>query len=82
MWEMGTSADPAAAAALVVVSFVCCIAGAVLRRWPDRVRDLVGIVDGSILHLTRDAHLVVVRSSAWALSFLSVAALVAAAAVL
>ncbi len=82
MWEMGAPAEPAAAVMLVVLSFVCFIAGAVFRRWPEKVGDLVGQVDGSVWWMTREMHLAVITTSAWALTFLSVLALVAAAAIL
>ena len=82
MWEMGAPAEPAAAVMLVVLSFVCFIAGAVFRRWPEKVGDLVGQVDGSVGWMTREMHLAVITTSAWALTFLSVLALVAAAAIL
>ncbi|MFO7287429.1 MAG: hypothetical protein LOD94_16930 [Gammaproteobacteria bacterium] len=82
MWEMGASADPAAAVTLLILSFLCFIAGAVFRRWPDKVGDLVGTIDGSVWWMPREMHLSMITTSSWALTILSLAALLAAAAIL
>lgn len=82
MWEMGASAEPTAAATLVVLSFVCFIAGAVFRRWPDKVREVFETIDGSIFVMTEEAHRTLITMSARVMTLLSVATLLAAAAVL
>lgn len=82
MWEMGASAEPAAAATLVILSFVCFIAGAVFRRWPDKVREVFETVDGSIFIMTEETHRALITTSGWVLTLLSVTALLAAAAIL
>jgi len=82
MPEMGAPPDWAAGATLIVVSFLAFIAGAVFRTWPDKVRERVASLDGSLTLLTPEAHLAFITFSAWALTAASAAALVAAALVL
>lgn len=82
MLEMGASPNWAAGATLIVVSFLSFVTGAVFRTWPDKVRDHVETVDGSLSFLSAEAHLAFITFSAWALNAASVAALVAAALVL
>jgi len=79
MPEMGAPSDWAAVGTLCVVSFLSFIAGAVFRRWPDKVREYFETVDGSLTFLTPEAHLALIATSAWALHAASLAALVAAA---
>jgi len=79
MPEMGVPSDWAAVGTLCVVSFVSFMAGAVFRRWPDKVRQRFESVDGSLMFLSPDAHLALITASGWALQAASVAALVAAA---
>jgi|GEM_PF-2190571 len=79
MPEMGAPPEWAAVATLCVVSFFSFIVGAVFRRWPDKVREYFEPVDGSLLFLTPDAHLALIKAAAWALQAASVASLVAAA---
>lgn len=79
MPEMGAPSEWAAVGTLCVVSFLSFIAGAVFRRWPERVRDYFESVDGSLAFLTPEAHFALIAASAWTLHGASVAALVAAA---
>lgn len=82
MPEMGAPLEWAAVSTLCVVSLLSFVAGAVFRRWPDRVREYCETVDGSLILLTREAHLLLITASAWALRAVSVAALLAAASLL
>jgi hypothetical protein len=79
MPEIGGPSDLGAAITLSLVSFLSFLAGGVLRRWPDKVREYLEPVDGSLIFLTPEAHLALVTASAWALHAVSMAALVAAA---
>jgi hypothetical protein len=82
MLEMGASADWAAAAALILLSFGCFVAGTIFRKWPEKVREYVETIDGSVMLLTREAHQAMIITSAWGLTVVSLAALVAAALIL
>lgn len=80
MFEMGASAGTAAA--LIVISFVSYVAGLVLGKWPEKVREYVEGIDGSVAFLTEQAHRALTRLCSRALLGISFAALLAAALVL
>lgn len=79
MPEMGGPSEWAAVGTLCVVSLLSFIAGAVFRRWPDKVRERFETLDGSLVFLTPEAHFALITTCAWALHAVSMAALVAAA---
>jgi len=79
MMEAGVSSDTAAAAALVLISFCSFIAGAILRKWPERVREYVENLDGFVLLLSPEAHRALISASAIGLWATSAVALLAAA---
>lgn len=73
-----TTAPASTVAFLFVVSFFCFITGAILRRWPDKVRAYVERVDGSVWFVGEGTHRALIRATSFALTALSLVALVAA----
>ena len=69
---------PSAVAFLFVLSFLCCIGGAALRRWPDKIQAYMEGVDGSLQFVSEDTHRALIQSASVALTGLSLLALVAA----
>lgn len=63
---------------LFVLSFVCFMVGAALRRWPDRIQAYMDRVDGSLLFVSTEAHRTLIHATGIALTVLSVLALIAA----
>jgi hypothetical protein len=63
---------------LFVLSFLCFVGGAALRRWPDKVQDYMERVDGSMLFVTAETHRALIYATGVALTALSLLALVAA----
>jgi len=63
---------------LFALSFLCFMSGAALRRWPDRVQAYMESVDGSLGFVSAATHRALILSTGFALTALSVLALVAA----
>jgi len=76
MFEVGAWSD--AVAALVAISFFSFLAGLVLRKWPEKIREYVEDIDGSVLFLSREAHRAMIDVCGRALILISVATLLAA----
>ena len=76
MFEVGASSD--AVVALAVISFFSFLAGVVFRKWPEKVREYVEDLDGSLLFLSREAHRAMIDICGRMLTLISVAALLAA----
>jgi hypothetical protein len=75
---IAATAAPTAVLFLCVLSFLCFMLGAALRRWPDRVQAYMDRVDGSMLFVSSAAHRALIYSTGVALTVLSVLALLAA----
>jgi hypothetical protein len=63
---------------LLVVSFLCFMGGAALRRWPDKVETFMGRYDGSLLFIAATTHRALIYATSIALTGLSLLAVVAA----
>ena len=53
---IAATASPSAVLFLFVLSFVCFMVGAALRRWPDKVQAYMDWVDGSMLFVSAETH--------------------------
>ena len=69
---------PASAVFLVVLSFLCFMSGAALRRWPDEVQAYLERVDGSLWFVSEQTHRALIHATGAALTALSLLALIAA----
>lgn len=69
---------PSAVAPLFVVSFLCFMGGAALRRWPEKVQAYMEDVDGSFQFVSANTHRALIQATSVALTGLSLLALVAA----
>lgn len=73
------AAAPASAVVfLFVLSFFCFMSGAALRRWPDKIQAYIERVDGSLWFVSAETHRALIHATAFALTSLSLLALVAA----
>jgi hypothetical protein len=72
------TAPASAVVFLFVLSFLCFISGAALRRWPEKVQAYIEQVDGSLWFVSADTHRALIYATGMALTFLSLLALVAA----
>jgi hypothetical protein len=63
---------------LFVVSFLCFMGGAALRRWPDRVEAFMARYDGSLLFMAAGTHRALIFATSIALTGLSLLAVIAA----
>jgi hypothetical protein len=72
------SASQSAVLFLFVLSFLCFMSGAALRRWPDRVQAYMERVDGTLWFVSAGTHRALILATGIALTALSVLALVAA----
>ena len=72
------TASASAVVFLFVLSFVCFVGGAALRRWPDKVQGYMDRVDGSMLFVTAETHRALIYATGVALTALSLLALLAA----
>jgi hypothetical protein len=77
MFAVGT-APAGAVVFLFVLSFLCFMSGAVLRRWPDRVQAYIERVDGSLWFVTPETHRALIHATGFALTALSLLAVIAA----
>jgi hypothetical protein len=72
------SAQESAMVLLFVLSFFCFIGGGALRRWPDKVQAYMDRVDGSLLFMSAATHRALIYATSFALTGVSVIALIAA----
>ena len=63
---------------LFVLSFLCFMSGAAIRRWPDRIQAYLEEVDGSLWFVSAATHRALLLATGFALTTLSLLALVAA----
>jgi hypothetical protein len=75
---VAATAPASAVVFLFVLSFLCFMSGAALRRWPDEVQAYIERVDGSLWFVTPGTHRALIQATAIALTTLSVLALIAA----
>ena len=75
---IAATASPGAVLFLLVLSFVCFMMGAAVRRWPDKVQAYMDWVDGSMLFVSAETHRALIHATGIALTVLSVLALIAA----
>jgi hypothetical protein len=72
------TASQSAVLFLFVVSFLCFMSGAALRRWPDRIQAYMEQVDGSLWFVSAATHRALIVATGIVLTGLSVLALVVA----
>lgn len=75
---VAATAPASAVVFLFVLSFVCFMSGAALRRWPERVQAYIERVDGSLWFVTAEVHRALINATGIALIALSLLAVVAA----
>lgn len=75
---VAATAPASAVVFLFVLSFLCFMSGAALRRWPDRVQAYIERVDGSLWFVSPETHRALIHATAIALTTLSLLALIAA----
>lgn len=76
--SIAATAPASAVVFLLIVSFLCFLSGAALRRWPDKVQAYVERVDGSLWFVTAATHRALILATGFALTALSLIALIAA----
>jgi hypothetical protein len=78
--EMSIAATAPASAVvfLFVLSFLCFMSGAALRRWPDKVQAYFERVDGSLWFVSAGTHRALIQATGIALTSLSLLAVVGA----
>ena len=73
------AAAPASAVVfLFVLSFLCFMAGAALRRWPDRIHAYMERVDGSLWFVSAETHRALIHATSATLTVLSLLAVIGA----
>jgi hypothetical protein len=72
------TASQSAVLFLFVLSFLCFMSGAALRRWPDRIQAYMERVDGSLWFVSSDTHRALIVATGVALTALSLLAVVVA----
>lgn len=75
---VAATAPASAVVFLFVLSFLCFMSGAALRRWPDRVQAYIERVDGSLWFVTPEVHRTLINATGIALIALSLLAVIAA----
>jgi hypothetical protein len=75
---VAATAPSSAVIFLFVLSFLCFMSGAVLRRWPDKVQAYIERVDGSLWFVTAGTHRALIHATGIALTALSLLAVIAA----
>jgi hypothetical protein len=75
---VAATAPASAVVFLFVLSFLCFMSGAALRRWPDRVQSYIERVDGSLWFVTPEVHRALINATGIALIALSLLAVIAA----
>jgi hypothetical protein len=72
------TAPASAVVFLFLLSFLCFMSGAALRRWPDQVQAYLEQVDGSLWFVSAGTHRALIHATAIALTGLSLLAVVGA----
>ncbi len=72
------TASQSAVLFLLVLSFLCFMSGAAIRRWPDRIQAYLEQVDGSLWFVSAGTHRALLLATSFALTTLSLLALVVA----
>ena len=75
---VAATAPASAVVFLFVLSFLCFMSGAALRRWPDQVQAYIERVDGSLWFVSPETHRALINATGIALIALSLIALIAA----
>jgi hypothetical protein len=75
---VAATAPASAVVFLFVVSFLCFMSAAALRRWPDEVQAYIERVDGSLWFVSTGTHRALIYATATALTALSLFAVIAA----
>ena len=75
---VAATAPASAVVFLFVLSFLCFMSGAALRRWPERVQAYIERVDGSMWFVSSETHRALIHATGFALTTLSLLALIAA----
>ena len=75
---IAATAPASAVVFLFVLSFLCFMSGAALRRWPDKVQAYIERVDGSLWFVSTETHRALIYATAIALTTLSLLAVIAA----
>jgi hypothetical protein len=75
---IAATAPASAVLFLFVLSFLCFMSGAALRRWPEKVQAYIERVDGSLWFVTAETHRALIQATGVALTALSLLAVVAA----
>jgi hypothetical protein len=75
---VAATAPASAVVFLFVLSFLCFMSGAALRRWPDRVQAYIERVDGSLWFVAPEVHRALINATGIALIALSLLAVIAA----
>jgi hypothetical protein len=73
-----TTAPATAVVFLFVLSFLCFMSGAALRRWPEKVQAYLEQVDGSLWFVSSGTHRALIHATGIVLTALSLLALVGA----
>ena len=76
--SVAATAPASAVVFLFALSFLCFMSGAALRRWPDKVQAYIERVDGSLWFVTPETHRALIHATGFALTTLSLLALIAA----
>jgi hypothetical protein len=78
--DMSAAATAPASAVvfLFVLSFICFMSGAALRRWPDEIQAYFERVDGSLWFVSPGTHRALVQATGIALTSLSLLAVIGA----
>lgn len=76
--SVAATAPASAVVFLFVLSFLCFMSAAALRRWPDKVQAYIERVDGSLWFVSTETHRALIYATAAALTALSLFAVIAA----
>jgi hypothetical protein len=76
---MGALTGMFAAAVLLAISLFSFVMGSIFRKWPEKVHECVEPLDGSAYLFSPETHRATTIAAGFALSVLSLVALIAAA---
>ena len=75
---VAATAPASAVVFLFIVSFLCFMSAAALRRWPDKVQAYIERVDGSLWFVSSETHRALIQATGLTLTALSLLSVVAA----
>jgi hypothetical protein len=75
---VAATAPASAVVFLFIVSFLCFMSGAALRRWPDKVQAYIERVDGSLWFVSTETHRALIHATGMTLTALSLLSVIAA----